>query len=115
MKSAIAAYQQTRLMVQSTKGLERQLLLQRYAELEQAAAQEDVFVMLQAVASQRELWVTIRALLLDDAHPFPSDLRLQLLELAEIVLAQLQQPLSDVDVELVLAVNLQLAEGLGSD
>ena len=115
MKTAIAAYQQTRLMVQSTKGLERQLLLQRYAELEQAAAQEDVFVMLQAVASQRELWVTIRALLLDDDHPFPSDLKHQLLELAEIVLAQLQQPLSAVDVELVLAVNLQLAEGLGSD
>lgn len=115
MKTAIAAYQQTRLMVQSTKGLERQLLLQRYAELEQAAAQEDVFVMLQAIASQRELWVTIRALLLDDDHPFPSDLKHQLLELAEIVLAQLQQPLSAVDVELVLAVNLQLAEGLGSD
>ena len=101
--------------MQSTKGLERQLLLQRYAELEQAAAQEDVFVLLQAVASQRELWVTIRALLCDDDHPFPSDLRHQLLELAEIVLTQLQQPLSDVDVELVLAVNLQLAEGLGSD
>ena len=115
MKTAIAAYQQTRLMVQSTKGLERQLLLQRYSEFEQAAAQEDVFVMLQAVASQRELWVTIRALLLDEDHPFPSGLKQQLLDLAQTILEQLQSPLSEMDVELILAVNLQLAQGLGSD
>ncbi|RVU37101.1 hypothetical protein EOE67_12390 [Rheinheimera riviphila] len=112
MKNAIAAYQQTRLMVSSTKALERQLLLQRCYQLEQAVAQDDVFVLLQAVADQRELWVTIRALLLDEQHPFPTDLRQQILELAQLVLEQLQLPLSDLDVDLVLAINYQLAEGL---
>ncbi len=112
MKTAIAAYQQTRLMVSSTKALERQLLLQRCYQLEQAVAQDDVFVMLQAVADQRELWVTIRALLLDEQHPFPSELRQQILELAQVVLEQLQLPLSDIDVNLVLAISYQLAAGL---
>ncbi|OBP14435.1 hypothetical protein A5320_11705 [Rheinheimera sp. SA_1] len=112
MKSAIAAYQQTRLMVSSTKALERQLLLQRCYQLEQALAQDDVFVMLQAVADQRELWVTIRALLLDEQHPYPPDLRQQVLELAEIVLEQLLLPPNDCDFNLVLAISYQLAEGL---
>lgn len=112
MKTAIAAYQQTRLMVSSTKALERQLLLQRCYQLEQAVAQDDVFVMLQAVADQRELWVTIRALLLDEQHPFPAELRQQILELAQVVLEQLQLPLSDLDVNLVLAIGYQLADGL---
>lgn len=114
MKNAIAAYQQTRLMVSSTKALERQLLLQRCYQLEQALAQDDVFVMLQAVADQRELWVTIRALLLNEQHPYPSDLRQQILELAQVVLEQLQLPLTDLDVDLVLAINYQLAEGLAN-
>ena len=114
MKTAIAAYQQTRLMVSSTKALERQLILQRCYQLEQAEAQDDVFVMLQAVADQRELWVTIRALLLDEQHPFPQLLRQQILELAEIVLEQLQLPLEQLDVDLVLTISYQLADGLAS-
>jgi len=114
MKAAIAAYQQTRLMVGSTKTLEQQLLLQRCYQLEQAAAQEDVFVMLQAVADYRELWVTVRALLLDEQHPYPTDLRRQLLDLAQDVLVQLQRPLNELDVELVLALGFQLADGLSS-
>jgi len=112
MKTAIAAYQQTRLMVSNTKALERQLLLQRCSQLEHALAQDDVFVMLQAVCDQRELWVTIRALLIDQQHPFPAELRQQILELAQIILEQLQLPLSDIDVNLVLALSYQLADGL---
>jgi hypothetical protein len=114
MKTAIAAYQQTRLMVSSTKALERQLILQRCYQLEQAEAQDDVFVMLQAVADQRELWVTIRALLMDEQHPFSLPLRQQVLELAEIVLEQLQLPLEQLDVDLVLTISYQLADGLAS-
>jgi flagellar biosynthesis regulator FlaF len=114
MKTAIAAYQQTRLMVSSTKALERQLILQRCYQLEQAEGQDDVFVMLQAVADQRELWVTIRALLLDEQHHFPQPLRQQILELAEIVLEQLQLPLEQLDVDLVLKISHQLADGLAS-
>jgi len=112
MKTAIAAYQQTRLMVSSTKALERQLILQRCYQLEQAVAQDDVFVLLQAIADQRELWVTIRALLLDEQHPFPNPLRLQILELAEVVIEELQLPSNDCDLNLVLAISYQLAEGL---
>lgn len=111
-KSAIFAYQQTRLMVGNTKMLEHQLLLQRYHQFALAAAQDDVFVMLQAVASQRELWVTIRSLLLDVEHPYPEPLKQRLLDLSQTILAQLQQPLADMDIELVLAINLQLADGL---
>jgi flagellar biosynthesis regulator FlaF len=114
MKTAIAAYRQTRLMVSSTKALERQLILQRCYQLEQAEAQGDVFVMLQAVADQRELWVTIRALLLDEQHPFPQLLRQQILELAEIVLEQLQLPLEQLDVDLVLKISYQLTDGLAN-
>lgn len=112
MKNAIAAYQQTRLMVSSTKALERQLLLQRCYQLEQALAQDDVFVLLQAISDQRELWVTIRALLLDDEHPYPLDLREKILELAQMVLEQLLLPPNDCDFNLVLALSYQLAEGL---
>lgn len=112
MKPAIAAYQQTRLMVSSTRALERQLLLQRCYQLTQALTQDDVFVMLEAVADQRELWVTIRALVLDEQHPFPAELRQQIIELAQIVLEQLQLPLNDIDVNLVLAIGYQLADGL---
>jgi hypothetical protein len=112
MKNAITAYQQTRLMVRSTKVLERQLLLQRCYQLEQAVAQDDVFVLLQAVADQRELWVTLRALVLDEQHPYPPDLRQRILELAEIVLEQLLLPPNDCDFNLVLAIGYQLADGL---
>jgi hypothetical protein len=112
MKTAITAYQQTRLMVSSTKALERQLMLQRCYQLEQAIAQDDVFVLLQAIADQRELWVTIRALLLDEQHPFSNPLRQQILELAEIVLEQLLLPPNYCDLNLVLAISYQLADGL---
>jgi len=87
-------------------------MLQRCYQLEQAVAQDDVFVLLQAIADQRELWVTIRALMLDEQHPFPNPLRQQILELAEIVLEQLLLPPNDCDLNLVLAISYQLADGL---
>lgn len=112
MKSAIQLYRQHQLLVSNSKALEKQLLDKLCYQLAQAMAQDDIFILLEAIAAQRQFWCTLSALLTDEQHPYPPELRQQLAEIAAEVLQQLQLEPEQADLALVLQISQQLALAL---
>lgn len=109
---AVRLYQQTRQLTASDKQNDARLLTQLCFNLTQALQTADWFSINQAQGDMRLAWVTISGNLQDPAHPYPDTLREQLLQLADLVLAQLNLPQEQVDWPLVQQCSQSLADGL---
>lgn len=90
------------------------MLAQICFALERAMESQDAFALNQVCGDCRLVWVTIRALMLDESHPYPQKLKQSLLELAETILEQLQRDPQDADLPLVLQISQDMVAGLSS-
>ncbi|WP_306518163.1 flagellar biosynthesis regulator FlaF [Rheinheimera sp.] len=112
MKQAIESYQQHQMLGLNSKTLEQQIFARLCYQLSHCLAGDDEFARLQVMADCRFFWVTLRARLQDDEHPYPLELRQDLISLADIVLHELLKDPQQADLSLVLAISQQLADAL---
>lgn len=112
MNKAIQLYQQTRQLTPHSKLLDAQVLSQVCFALERALDNPDAITLNQVCGDCRLVWVTIRGLMLDDSHPYPTALKQTLLELADTVLTELQLEPAAADLALVLQISQELTLGL---
>lgn len=114
MKQAIERYQQHSVLGLQSKTLEQQIFARLCYQLSHCLAGEDEFARLQVMADCRFFWVTLRAKLQDDEHPYPAELRQDLIQLADLVIRELVKDPLEADLSLVLAISQQLADGLNA-
>lgn len=114
MKKAVELYRTTLQEGSSTKALDARLLSQLCFRLEQAQSSDDPFALIQVLGDLRHTWLTYQVLLQDTDHPYPIELRKELLAIADVMLTQLQQDSQDVDIALILSLNRALLAGLDS-
>jgi len=110
MKQAIESYQQNQVLGLNSKTLEQQIFARLCYQLSHCLAGDDA--LLKVMADCRFFWVTLRARLQDDEHPYPLELRQDLISLADIVLHELLKDAEQADLNLVLAISQQLADAL---
>ena len=110
----IRAYQQTRQLTATSRQNDARLLKQLCFNLTQALEQQDPFALNVAQGDLRLAWLTIAGALQDPEHPYPAPLKTSLLELSELILAELTLPQEQTDWQLVKQCSAQLAAGLSN-
>lgn len=111
MRSGLELYRQNRLLTDDQRGIEAEIFRRIVFGLRQHRLGGGI-PLARAVADARNLWTTVHDLVSDDANHLPLELRLDLASLAKTLLAEMDKPLPEVDLDILIKATTHLAEGL---
>lgn len=111
MRSGLELYRQNRLLTDDQRGVEAEFFSRVAFGLRQHQGVIGI-PLARAVADARNLWAAVLDLVSDDANRLPIELRRDLASLAGTLLAEMDKPLSEVDLDTLITATTHVAEGL---
>jgi len=111
LKPSLDLYRQNRLLTDNWRALEAEVFRRVVFGLRQAMEAGGV-PLVKAIADARVLWVAVHDLVSDDSNRLPAELRQNLASLARTLFVEMDKPLSEVDVELLILATANVADGL---